>query len=167
MKYLESSFKYRDIGLFLFKKGSGMLEYLTTRRTGLMYAYTVCVSLMYLLVFSQSEEKMHIGFFLILICFLPLMIIMDLTLVGREMYRRYKTYKQAHSSDPLYHDKLLDYVTDSSTWQVPNYVIYLLPVIIMVQCISLIWVRQNLDIILVCVAIILGIWLFVRQWRQK
>ena len=58
-------------------------------------------------------------------------------------------------------------MTDSSTWQVPNYVIYLLPVIIMVQCISLIWVRQALDIILVCVAIILGIWLFVRQWRQK
>ena len=95
------------------------------------------------------------------------MIIMDLTLVGREMYRRYKAYKQAHSSDPLYHDKLLDYVTDSSTWQVPNYVIYLLPVIIMVQCISLIWVRQALGIILVCVAIILGIWLFVWQWRQK
>ena len=58
-------------------------------------------------------------------------------------------------------------MTDSSAWQVPNYVIYLLPVIIMVQCISLIWVRQALDIILVCVAIILGIWLFVRQWRQK
>ena len=128
-----------------------MLEYLTTRRTGLMYAYTVCVSLMYLLLLSQSEEKMHIGFFLILICFLPLMIIMDLALIGREMYRRYKTYKQAHSS----------------AWQVPNYVIYLLPVIIMIQCISLIWVRQVLDIILVCVAITLGIWLFVRQWRQK
>lgn len=72
-------------------------------------------------------------------------------------------YKQEHSSDHLYHDRLLAYVFDSSSWQVPNYAIYLLPVIIVIQCISLIWIRQMLDFGLICLMIILGIWLYVSQ----
>lgn len=152
---------------FLFKKGRGMLEYLTTQRTRLIYIYTLCVSFVYLLALSQAEKSLNIGFFLIFICFLPLMIIIDLSFIGRSIYRRYKVYKQEHSSDPLYHDRLLAYVFDSSSWQVPNYAIYLLPVIIIIQCISLIWIRQMLDFGLICLMIILGIWLYVSQRRSK